>query len=255
MIKLFRNIRQNLLNEGKTSKYFKYAIGEIILVVIGILIALQLNSWKESNTERSLEKEYIVSLIEDIKKDSQNFDIAIMLNQNRIKNLDSLALLCFNYTKEHDAEIFYRYMVGLRHPDFVSQTDRTLSQLRNAGGMRLISKRNTADAIIKYEDYYKKLTNQQTWYEGMLKDMVNAGIHTFNFNQLPKYIGDRINQSIDDYRNKIDIESPNAKMMIELGNITSTYSSITGYYIFLLQEGKQNSLELIKILEKDYLKQ
>jgi len=39
MIKFFRNIRQNLLNEGKTTKYFKYAIGEIILVVIGILIA------------------------------------------------------------------------------------------------------------------------------------------------------------------------------------------------------------------------
>jgi hypothetical protein len=39
MIKLFRNIRKNLFNEGKTTKYFKYAIGEIILVVIGILIA------------------------------------------------------------------------------------------------------------------------------------------------------------------------------------------------------------------------
>lgn len=91
MIKLFRNIRQSLLNEGKTSKYLKYALGEIVLVVIGILIALQLNTWKEANTERLLEKGYIVSLIEDIKKDSQNFDIAIKLNQNRIKNLDSLA--------------------------------------------------------------------------------------------------------------------------------------------------------------------
>ncbi len=46
-------------------------------------------------------------------------------------------------------KFFYRYMVGLRHPDFVSQTDRTLSQLRNAGGMRLISKKTTADSIIK----------------------------------------------------------------------------------------------------------
>ncbi len=47
MIKLFRNIRKNLLNEGKTSKYFKYAIGEIVLVVIGILIALYLNNLNE----------------------------------------------------------------------------------------------------------------------------------------------------------------------------------------------------------------
>ncbi|WP_258455193.1 hypothetical protein [Aequorivita sp. CIP111184] len=42
MIKLFRNTRKNLLNEGKTTKYLKYAIGEIILVVIGVLIALQI---------------------------------------------------------------------------------------------------------------------------------------------------------------------------------------------------------------------
>jgi hypothetical protein len=48
MIKFFRQICQNLLNEGKTSRYFKYAIGEIILVVIGILLALQINNWNEN---------------------------------------------------------------------------------------------------------------------------------------------------------------------------------------------------------------
>lgn len=47
MIKFFRNIRQNLLAEGKIGKYLKYASGEIILVVIGILIALQINNWNE----------------------------------------------------------------------------------------------------------------------------------------------------------------------------------------------------------------
>ena len=60
MIKFFRKIRQNLLSEGKTGKYLKYAIGEIVLVVIGILIALQLNSWKEeikAKEEERLKKE------------------------------------------------------------------------------------------------------------------------------------------------------------------------------------------------------
>jgi len=48
MIKFFRKIRQNLLRENKTRKYYKYAIGEITLVVIGILIALQINNWNEN---------------------------------------------------------------------------------------------------------------------------------------------------------------------------------------------------------------
>ena len=53
MIKLFRKIRYNLMSENKTSKYFKYAIGEIILVVIGILIALQINNWNALKKQES----------------------------------------------------------------------------------------------------------------------------------------------------------------------------------------------------------
>jgi len=53
MIKFFRKIRQNLLSESKFSQYLIYAIGEIVLVVIGILIALQINNWNE---EKKLKK-------------------------------------------------------------------------------------------------------------------------------------------------------------------------------------------------------
>ena len=69
MIKFFRKIRQNLLSEGKTVKYLKYAIGEIILVVIGILIALQINNWNEKSKlkieEIKLLKEMRSALISD----------------------------------------------------------------------------------------------------------------------------------------------------------------------------------------------
>tara|TARA_R110002051_G_scaffold264789_1_gene324684 strand:- start:4488 stop:5768 length:1281 start_codon:yes stop_codon:yes gene_type:complete len=71
MIKFFRKIRQNLLSEGKTGKYFKYAIGEIVLVVIGILLALQINNWNQERiqaTELNGLKKSISSAIQsDIK--------------------------------------------------------------------------------------------------------------------------------------------------------------------------------------------
>ena len=82
MIKFFRTIRQNLLMEnpsdkssraGKTGKYFKYAIGEIILVVIGILIALQINNWNEERKEVLHQKGILTNLVEDLRADSASF--------------------------------------------------------------------------------------------------------------------------------------------------------------------------------------
>jgi len=62
MIKFFRKIRYNLMSENKTSKYLKYAIGEILLVVVGILIALQINNWNENRKERSLESASLLGI-------------------------------------------------------------------------------------------------------------------------------------------------------------------------------------------------
>ena len=68
MIKFFRKIRYNLMSENKTAKYFKYAIGEIILVVIGILIALQINNWNEKQKDIEKEQQILLSLREEFKQ-------------------------------------------------------------------------------------------------------------------------------------------------------------------------------------------
>ena len=82
MIKFFRKIRQNLLSEGKTGKYLKYAIGEIVLVVIGILIALQINNWNENRKAKNAEAKLISELLEDVKNDS-------VFYQSRLKFFNS----------------------------------------------------------------------------------------------------------------------------------------------------------------------
>ena len=74
MIKFFRKIRQKLLTENKFSKYLLYAIGEILLVVIGILIALSINNWNEKRKNNSLKESYIKNLIVDLDKDIENLE-------------------------------------------------------------------------------------------------------------------------------------------------------------------------------------
>ena len=69
MLKFFRKIRYDLMEKNKTGKYFKYAIGEIILVVIGILIALQINTLNENRKDKIKERVYLKNLMNDVKED------------------------------------------------------------------------------------------------------------------------------------------------------------------------------------------
>jgi len=81
MIKFFRKIRQKLLAENKFSKYMIYAIGEIVLVVIGILIALSINNWNNSNIEQNLEREILNEILTNLDSDLQNINDNIKYNK------------------------------------------------------------------------------------------------------------------------------------------------------------------------------
>jgi uncharacterized membrane protein YgaE (UPF0421/DUF939 family) len=74
MIKFFRKIRRQLLPENRVTKYLLYAIGEIFLVVIGILIALQFNNWKASRKLNQLERNVLTKILSDLKSDSTRIE-------------------------------------------------------------------------------------------------------------------------------------------------------------------------------------
>jgi len=248
MIKFFRKIRKKMADDNQFLKYSRYAIGEIMLVVIGILIALQINNWNQIKTERKVEQEYISSLIEDAKTDLSNFKNAITLNEERINTLDSLILRCYNYnTKDKkDPELIMWYLRSLIRPDFVFQTDRTLSQLKNSGGMRLIENKTKINAIITYEESFERLYNQQVWYEGGLKDLVNAGVPVFNYKYIPL---SPKNTDLETFFKTARLLNTDNSLLIELGNRASLYSILTNSYLNYLETGMQECLKLIDILE------
>ena len=78
------------MNQNKTSKYFKYAIGEIILVVIGILIALQINNWNEKVKKNKLRTSYINALMVDYSKDIMQLNASLEFNKEALKAIDSM---------------------------------------------------------------------------------------------------------------------------------------------------------------------
>lgn len=90
MLQFFRKIRYNHLGSGKTTNYLKYALGEIILVVIGILIALQVNNWNETRKIRQEQLSFLNTLKEDLNNDLAQLDRILAFQKEKLKTINEL---------------------------------------------------------------------------------------------------------------------------------------------------------------------
>ena len=86
MIRFFRNVRQQFLSQGKTGKYLKYAVGEILLVMIGILLALQVNYWNEQRKQEMVELAVLKELKNDLEFSNSELDSINHYNLEYLKD-------------------------------------------------------------------------------------------------------------------------------------------------------------------------
>lgn len=158
MIKFFRKIRYNLMETGKTSKYLKYAIGEIVLVVIGILIALQVNNWNEQRKENKELTQYKLRLIRQFQKDSSNlssFNKGYEFVSPIFKTLDSTFRENLKGNVNKDSVINIPVFITLQS-EFLSET-YALEELKNTGKMSIFYNDLLKDKLTEYQN----LINQQ----------------------------------------------------------------------------------------------
>jgi len=107
MIKFYRKIRQNLMSEGKTGKYLKYAIGEILLVVIGILIALQLNNYNDNRKNTDQLKTALKSLVNEIETNVNSLESSIKKIDSDLKDLEDIVHIINTPKPEEVADSVY----------------------------------------------------------------------------------------------------------------------------------------------------
>lgn len=145
MIKFFRKIRQSLIMENKTGKYFKYAIGEIVLVVIGILIALQINNWNESRKKVQLEISILKDIKSDLKENIQNLKEGIKHTDSSYFNNSKIISLYKQKTPYHDSLlVYFSNFSGYWDPDFTYAGFENLKSI----GVNLISNAELRREII-----------------------------------------------------------------------------------------------------------
>ena len=139
MIKFFRRIRKRLLTENKFSKYILYAIGEIVLVVIGILIALSINNWNERKKNTNLEKEILQDLLSELEVNQQKLIKAREEHFQVFEKTSLLVELIEPMAQSVNDSLFNAYMGVMIWPVKYIDSKSIISTLVSSGSISLIA--------------------------------------------------------------------------------------------------------------------
>ena len=145
-MKFFRRIRQNLLSEGKTNNYLKYATGEIILLVIGILIALQINNWNENRKAYINSKNYLREILNDLRDDTLNFNYIISY-VDIVVNDEEWVLNTANHTNSNVNRLLD--CIYLQYTPY-EINDKTFQKIQNKGISKLVGFDTLSEKINRY---------------------------------------------------------------------------------------------------------
>ena len=157
MINFFRKIRQNLLRQNRMGRYLLYAFGEIILVVIGILIALQINNWNEHQKQIRLEQEYYCRLAEDIQLDKEQMTNLLTLAKHRLKySNDAVRTLLQNNPKKLDAGNLIALSTRAIYSDF-QPNNSAYEDLKSGANLNIISDKSIIKALNRYFNRVEEL--------------------------------------------------------------------------------------------------
>ena len=148
------------MEQNRVSKYLLYALGEIILVVIGILIALQINNWNEERKNSIEEKTVLNSLHENFliaKKQSKDLIANEETLRNRLIQILDISSKSENESEEKLSDVIFRKAVWDVESD--QPTFNTYNNLKNTNKLALISNKTIAEEFTELEFTAKKLSD------------------------------------------------------------------------------------------------
>ena len=155
MIGFFRKIRKNLVVNNRFSKYLLYAIGEIILVVIGILIALQVNNANQNRKERKVELKVLRTIQSDISQDIVNLDSMIKWERTFVAGNEQLITLLKNDTITYETGM--DSLFGNINRYYVFYPQRIGYESLKSGGMDLLRSDSLKENIVMLYDFHYEL--------------------------------------------------------------------------------------------------
>lgn len=149
MIKIFRQIRQSLIEQNRMGKYFKYAIGEIALVMIGILLAVQANNWNVDRKAKLELKQSLTKLLVELNQDRNFLNGVIRQNASYISMLDSCLIILKN-PSDYSLEKFDNFFSYTNYTISFDYSSESFDELSKQGKLKLIRNSKLPDSLVSY---------------------------------------------------------------------------------------------------------
>jgi hypothetical protein len=237
MIKFFRKIRQKMLTENKFSKYLLYAIGEIILVVIGILIALSVNNW---NTERSSDNAALKLMSRILIESEQNqkeLKVRIQRVESSLHSAESLIKLFGDDYVIHNIRIVDSLISELLYTPYLKYKSSTLDEALNSGIVSLIQSDSLRDQLYQVPNLY----NNVLYFEDLILDDFKNNLMPYVYDNISlrqidgsySTIKNRIGESnLNNLNNKkvlsdVKFESMVDNKMYDLNSLLESYGAFS----------------------------
>ena len=209
MIKFFRSIRKKLIEQGKTVNYLKYAIGEIILVVIGILIALQINNWNTNTIRKADERKILIELQKGLELDRDKMVVELASCKVAVEKMKQLQTLLKdkNYGYHKDLDTLFGQVYGIRK---LVLNNAFYEDLKSSS-LRIINNEDIRLQIVQlFELNYKGLSDIFNVAEPSINEVIRpyylSNFHDINFiekatpNSFDRVWNDTYFQNIVDFR-------------------------------------------------------
>ena len=164
MIKFFRKIRQKTLTENKFGKYLTYAIGEIILVVIGILIALQINNWNELRKNKNLELNYLRGIKTNIEDDIIELEKHFLSDTIALNSYTFLIRAFHSDNIESNTQEIISNLYATSRLHWFEGQNVVFEDMKSSGRLNIIQSDSIKYLIQKYYKFSQEVIKQESQY-------------------------------------------------------------------------------------------
>ncbi|MDI1324014.1 MAG: hypothetical protein PSV36_14780 [Algoriphagus sp.] len=226
--------------------YFK----EFFMLFLAVFCGFLAENYREALSNKKIEKDYIISMIQDLQADTSNLQGYIQIRKEKREMLDSLTILLTTDGHKHSGNATYYFARHIFHGDPFVQTDGTILQLKNAGNLRFIKKGNVVSALLNYEKKVKELAEWDETDARMRTTFREIGGSIFRANDFYKTMGSSLS-----FVRPTDNPQLVTDDLVAINNVSfqvQYLSTLTLGNFFRATAMKKEAASLIELMKEEY---